>query len=349
MILPRLKYDGKPELVLNGLQLRMKEQIEQKIDRGIYNFEEVDCPVCDSIQREPIGEKDRYGLFFPTNICTHCGLVYTSPRMNQDSYNQFYNDEYRKLYVGTDQPTKAFFEKQRRKGKRIYTFLAENNLIQSSSFSVLEVGCGAGGIIDFFREKGATVKGLDLGEEYIMYGREVHGLDLEAGTLSDIEVTAKPDLIIYSHILEHILDVRDEIEQIKKCAREDTILYVEVPGIKEIHQNYGMNILKYFQNAHTYHFTLESLKNLMGVNGFELIHGNQFVQSAFRKATQEIKAHSDYHATIEFIKKTEKNRPYYSFTKRALTNRMNQAAVKFMEVTRTRTFAKKLKSSFSRR
>ena len=47
-------------------------------------------------------------------------------------------------------------------------------------------------------------------------------------------------------------------------------------------KQYNKDDEKYFQNAHTFHFTLESLENLMAKHGIELIHGNQFVRSAFR-------------------------------------------------------------------
>ena len=66
-----------------------------------------------------------------------------------------------------------------------------------------------------------------------------------------------------------------------------------------------MNILKYFQNAHTFHFTLESGKNLMANNGFELSHGNQFVMSAFRKTKKDLAVISDYQNTIDCIEKME--------------------------------------------
>ena len=120
MLLKRLVNDNVPELKLNNLQKKMKEQVSKKLDAGIYQFENIQCPVCDQKNIECIGEKDRYGLFYTTNICTECGLVFTSPRMNQDSYNEFYNTEYRKLYVGKETATDSFFNHQKDKGERIY-------------------------------------------------------------------------------------------------------------------------------------------------------------------------------------------------------------------------------------
>lgn len=347
MKLPRLKNDGKPELKLNLLQGKMKKQIDLKVQNGNYQFEEITCPICGSDNNEPIGEKDRYGLFYPTNLCANCGLVFTNPRMNQYSYNEFYNSEYRKLYVGSETATETFFNNQKRKGEKIYDFLNDNNIINKYSLYVLEVGCGAGGIVDFFKEKGNKIKGIDLGLEYIKYGQSKHNLDLEVGTLKDLQYKEKPDLIIYSHVLEHILDLNFEIQLIKQLAHKDTVIYIEVPGVKEIHKNYESNILKYFQNAHTFHFTLESLMNLMSKNGFELIHGNQFIQSAFKLSEKPFVLSSDYENVNNYIKITERKRVFYPFTVRGFKNNLKKLIIKTLEFTNTREFAKRIKRTLT--
>ncbi len=341
---PRLKNDKKPELRLNRLQLNMKAEVERKVEEGVYLFEQIECPICRISNKDLLGEKDRYGLFFSTNICHTCGLIYTSPRMTQESYIHFYNSEYRKLYGGIEKPDMTFFDRQRQKGERIYNYLIKNGLLDSADISVLEVGCGAGGIIDFFREKGAKVKGLDLGKEYVDYGKEAYDLDLQVGMLSDLITNEEPDLIIYSHILEHILDVRKEVALIKKYSKRDTLVYIEVPGIKEIHKNYEMNILKYFQNAHTFHFSLESLANLMGTNGFELICGDQFVRSVFKLTPNQIENKNDYQDVLKVLTRFEENRWYYGFTKLGMLKRLTKGGINLLDLTHTRGIARKLKS-----
>ena len=74
--------------------------------------------------------------------------------MTQKSYNQFYDIEYRKLYVGKEVATKEFFRNQYYRGKRIYQYLENNLKINLTNQKVLEVGIGAGGILQYFKEKG---------------------------------------------------------------------------------------------------------------------------------------------------------------------------------------------------
>jgi len=123
MLSKRYRNDGKAIYPLNELQLAIKKQVQEKIARGIYQFESVPCVICKGNDFELLAEKDRYGLYMPVVICQQCGLIQTNPRMNQDSYNQFYRYEYRRLYNGVEVPTEHFFALEYRRGKAIYDYL----------------------------------------------------------------------------------------------------------------------------------------------------------------------------------------------------------------------------------
>jgi len=342
-MLKRLKNDGVAELNLNALQQKMKQQVTEKVKKKTYKFEEINCLICNSSEKKLLGEKDRYGLYLSVNICCNCGLTYTSPRMTQTAYNEFYNTEYRKLYIGTENPKEDFFEDQKKKGEHIFNYFKNHQLLNNDTKYVLEVGCGAGGIIDYFRDKGFQVKGIDLGEKYVNYGKSEHGLDLETATLADISNKKKPDIIIYSHVLEHILDINKEIKLITQFLKKNTLVYIEVPSIKEIHKNYESNILRYLQNAHTFHFTLESLVNLMSKHGFELVEGNQFVKSIFKYTGVFKNYTNDYSSVVNYINQTEKKRFLYPFSIHAIGENAKQKVLSFLDKTDTRSLAKNLK------
>jgi len=79
---------------------------------------------------------------------------------------------------------------------------------------VVEVGCGSGGILDVFRAHGAEVLGVDLAPSRLAYGRS-RGLDLREGTLATLELPRAPELVIYAHVLEHVLEPQAELERIR--------------------------------------------------------------------------------------------------------------------------------------
>jgi len=291
----------------------MKHQVEKKIKNGIYEFEEVPCPVCKEQRFELFAKKDRYGLYMPVVICKDCGLIQTNPRMNQISYNEFYNVEYRKLYIGTESPTDNFFKDQYNYGQGIFEYLRNNSIINSfQDLFVLEVGCGAEGILRYFEEKGCRVKGIDLDQSYIECGTHHYDFDLSVGTIDTLEIDERPDLIIYSQVLEHILTPDKELRTVYKIMSDEGRLYVEVPGVKNLMNSYEMDFLQLLQNAHTYHFTLESLTNLLKMNYFDLLLGNEKINSVFIKSKNHANYSdaivNDYSNVMAYIQKVERLR-----------------------------------------
>lgn len=311
MIGKRYKNDGISILTLNKIQLNAKNEIERKIKNNQYEFENIKCPVCNLDNTKLLSEKDRYGLFYTTCICINCGLVYVNPRMNQISFNKFYDTEYRKLYLGTEAPLNYYFDKQYKRGETIYNFI--NKLIPNETLfglNILEVGCSAGGILLYFKSKGCNVLGVDLDSGYLNYGIDKYGLNLIHGTLQEIPTDFKPDIIIYSHVFEHILDLNKELQLLKNICATKTKVYIEVPGIKNVHKAYDRNMLHYFQNAHTFHFSLTTLTNLFKKNNFTLIKGDEFIRSLFlfEPSSKNSRIINDCENVMQYIKKIEKYR-----------------------------------------
>ncbi|MSP57880.1 MAG: class I SAM-dependent methyltransferase [Flavobacteriaceae bacterium] len=307
-LFPRMMGEGLPSIVLNPIQIRVKQEVANKVKTGEYDFESVFCAVCNADNPECIAERDRYGLYFSVCICKQCGFVYTNPRMTQSAYSAFYDNEYRPLYVGSEVAGEAFFREQQKQGKRIYEFLDSANQISTRPMRVLEVGCGAGGILDFFRSKGHEVMGIDLGSEYVNYGSKNHSLDLRVSTLADFYCEDAIDLIVYSHVMEHILDLYAEIKAIRCLCSSQTKLYIEVPGIKNIHKNYSMDAMTYYQNAHAYHFTLHSIRALLKPHGFAMIAGNEYVKSVFSIGNDSFSQRDEYQSVLYYFRWNERFR-----------------------------------------
>ena len=269
------------------------------------------CCVCDGKNFEILSEKDRYGLYVPVVICKDCGLIQTNPRMTQEAYNQFYEHEYRKLYVGKDAPADKddFFKSEYKHGRGIFQYISENMKREIDNALIVEIGCGAGGILQYFKDKGNEVYGVDLGSEYIEFGRVNYNLNIEIGTIDNvIKKGISPDIVIYSHTLEHILDPVGELIKLKSICSSNTYLYIELPGVKNLIHSYEMNLLKSLQNAHTYYFTLTALKNALRKAGWDFVCGNENIYSIFKPSSSsnnEVNYESDYENVMSFLRRME--------------------------------------------
>lgn len=274
-----LLSSGSPTIPLNNCQQDALKKFQNKLNQGTYSFEEVSC-LCGGTDGYLIAKRDRYGLDCDTCLCKKCGLLRTSKRLVSNSLAKFYDEDYRPIYVGDDRVPDSFFLKQIERGKNIYQFLT-SHIELSQNKTVFEVGCGAGGVLLPFKESGHATFGCDLGSNYLQRGRD-EGLLLEHGDIDILAQFGKADVVILSHVLEHFENPILELRKIKDSLTDNGYLYIEVPGIFAIHKAYGKTI-NFLQNAHLYHFTLNTLTFVLAQAGFKLVWGDENICALFQK------------------------------------------------------------------
>ena len=252
MIGKRYIDDKKACIKLSETQKKNIKLVENRINSGEYFFEKVKCQICNSDNFVNLSEKDRYGLKMSVIICKKCGLVQTNPRMDESSYQKFYKNEYRNIYESGKNAVEKEFQKEVNRGNEIFKFIVENTQIELHDKFIVEIGTGAGGILKKFQSEGNRILGVDFGQDYIEYGLR-HNLNLKVGSVEIVEEEKeKADIIILSHVVEHFLEPIVTLSRIKKLLKDDGIVYIEVPGIKNLENAYEEDFLRYLQNAHVF-------------------------------------------------------------------------------------------------
>jgi len=275
----RLDKINQPVVSLNKIQSNALEKFRYKVDQNIYELEEVPC-LCHKNNSLLISQIDRYGLFVNTHLCKECGIMWTSPRLKEQSLEKFYNEDYRPIYVGSPQSPDDFFQEQVIRGNQIYEFVI-SEFDNKKNLTVFDIGCGAGGILIPFKDNGFLTYGCDIGSEYLKKGRE-ENLILEHGNENSLKKYQKANLIILSHVLEHFPNPSKTLRSISDLLETDGYIYIELPGILKIRETYG-DIILFLQNAHLYHFTLKTLTSLMNKEGFKLVKGNEYICALYQK------------------------------------------------------------------
>jgi 2-polyprenyl-3-methyl-5-hydroxy-6-metoxy-1,4-benzoquinol methylase len=236
-----------------------RKLVKRKIAEGAYQFESVPCAICGGEDFEVIATKDRYEIDNRVVICRDCGLIQTNPRMTAKSYREFYQRDYRQLYTWK-QTIDEHFEHMAHRAERILNFVNQHTKLTPGK--VLDVGCSSGGMLHTFKQSGYDVTGVDYDKSRVEYGT-AKGLNIITGDVYDID--GKFDLIIYSHTLEHILDLKGELRQVAQLLNSGGYLFVDLPNM-----DYWLAYDKTqcLQNAHTYYFTPETLLRLMSLCGY---------------------------------------------------------------------------------
>lgn len=272
---PFYRADGKALVWLSDTQLMARDQVVRKIASGVYRLVDNNC-LCANAEPQKdvvISEKDRYGFSIDQILCSKCGLIRSGQIFDEESNNAFYQNEYRTLYSGNEKADEKFFYEQYQRGLKFVSQISPYVSVDDRQY-VLEIGCGAGGILKAFQENGSEKTiGVDFGENYLTYGR-TWGLNLLNGDYQDLIDDESQQLIILSHVMEHFLKPVEEMINITKKIRPNGFFLIEVPGVFWINKIY-FNPLLYFQNAHVHNYYYEYLKVFFGKLGLKLIFGNE--------------------------------------------------------------------------
>jgi len=287
----------------------LKKQTVDKINN--IPREKIPCPVCKGECFETIREKDKDGIICRNVICEGCGLVMINPRMSEENYKKFYEKYYRPHWTDRGyHTTEAYFSKQIREGKMFVHWL-EDNGIKVRRKSVLDVGCGAGGIGWAFKAiRQCKVLGIDYGREYIDFGKS-KGLDLKVGSYE--QVKEKYDIVILSHVLEHSLNPERDLKYISdNCLKDDGVLLIQCPGILNLSFSaYDFN--QDMEVPHIFNFSLTTLNNFLKKAGFLMVYGDEGIHVIAKNSRVFVDNHymSDYKRVKREIQKAKKYQKYH--------------------------------------
>jgi SAM-dependent methyltransferase len=224
-------------------------------------------------EEEVVAEVDRYGLPIRTVLSRRSGLMRSDPYYSSDYLGVFYREHYRGLYRPRRFSLPWFFAEQVRHGQRVLERLGGK--LQPGA-RVLDVGCGMGGMLVAFAMEGCEVIGFDYGAQYTSKARRL-GLDVRTGGFETVADERPFDLIMMSHVLEHVADPIEFARGAARLLAEDGLCYVEVPGIFNIRAGYDGDFLTYLQNAHQWHFTAATLRAVLARAGLQVEQGDESI------------------------------------------------------------------------
>lgn len=273
--LPLNQEDNTPEIKINSIQKKSIEVFLSKVKSGELNYRYNKC-MCgneDKVLDVLITQQDRYGIPSKNVLCKKCSLIRQDKILDDNSTYVFYTEHYRSIYVGSSVSTNDFFKDQFKRGE-IFLGLVDKKIGLENIKNVFEVGAGAGGILWPFFKAGKLVSGCDYGEKYLQYGIE-KGISLYSGGLDKNKTTQKSqDLLIISHVLEHLNNPIIELNNFIDVVREGGYLLIEVPGSLSAAKTY-VNPVLYFQNAHVNNFNGSFLNLLFAHLGLEVVYGDE--------------------------------------------------------------------------
>lgn len=228
------------------------------------------CPISKSENWIDCIYGDRYEMGIETKICIDSGFIGTNPRPTEKALNNFYKYHYRDYYFACPDPSldeyieSAEYKVATKRAEWLSNFIKPH--INLENKAVLDVGCGDGQFIKKLNQiyKGINLYAIEPDSAYAEMARKtssaiVYDGDLDS-VINDIESKKKSfDLIVISHVLEHLCHPDEKIKRLKSLLSEDGLLLIEVPNIVSPYwSGHGM-----FHIGHINQFTPQSLMRLL--------------------------------------------------------------------------------------
>jgi SAM-dependent methyltransferase len=180
------------------------------------------CKVCSSkhIRKNGVRNADYItGEKFELVSCDVCGTVFTSPEpINLEPY---YPDKYRKYGPIVMMGLSMVFW--------LSAFSITRYFRQVKNRSLLEVGCGPGLLMTFFKKQGWNATGIERNEKMASVAREDYCLDVRACAVEDLPIDEKFDLILMFNVLEHLSDPNEIIRHCRDRLNENGRIIITVP------------------------------------------------------------------------------------------------------------------------
>jgi SAM-dependent methyltransferase len=138
---------------------------------------------------------------------------------------------------------------------------------------VLEVGCGRGDNLNFLKEAGWTVEGIDSDVQAVAIC-QARRLTVRHGTLQEQTYQAETfDAVVMSHVIEHVFDPSQTIRECHRILKPGGTLAMLTPNSNSLgHRLYGSSWLHLDPPRHLHLFNRTTLTGLARGLSFRRLH-----------------------------------------------------------------------------
>jgi SAM-dependent methyltransferase len=216
------------------------------------------CVACNSSNTESLGVKNELEIV----SCRKCKTLYTP-------YSPWYSSQYFYLgyYLKDEEVEPPAFVKT-----RLDEITAAFAPYRQAN-RLLDIGCGAGSLLEAARKHGWQAQGLDVSSHA---AKHVRGLGFEVFE-GELQEAAYPshhfDVVTAAELLEHIPDPRTLVREVARILRPGGLFWTTTPHARGLSARVlGLDWRCIWPPEHLQLFSIGGLKALLGSAGFRDIH-----------------------------------------------------------------------------
>jgi len=230
------------------------------------------CPICGQTNFVPhLITKDHAitNEEFQLVKCSSCNFILTNPQPSEKNIGRYYASE---KYISHSGKSENLFDKIYLLA-RGFTLKWKYRLIQKyvpPKGTLLDYGCGTGEFLEFMKSKNLNVIGVEPNK----VARDKANQKLE-GKISDSLQGINNNtinVITLWHVLEHVHNLNETIKHLTILLKKDGHILIAVPNPNSHDgRKYGTTWAGYDVPRHLWHFTQETMSELLIRNGLKIV------------------------------------------------------------------------------
>jgi len=238
------------------------------------------CPICgnrevDVLHHQKFVQPEGHILpaAYDLVACPRCGFCYADTPASQEIYDEYYEafSKYEDKTTSTGGGASDWdsFRLQQ-------TSAALAAAMPDRQARIVDVGCANGGLLAALKKLGYSyLVGIDPSPVCVANTQALHGIAARVGSIRRMpEAVGQFDLVLLSHVLEHVADLRAAVRVLGGLVKEGGLLYIEVPDASR-YCEFMVAPFQDFNTEHINHFGSFSLANLFRQDGFTVESAGQ--------------------------------------------------------------------------
>ncbi|MEO6837579.1 MAG: class I SAM-dependent methyltransferase, partial [Ginsengibacter sp.] len=203
--------------------------------------------------------------------CKDCTQRFTQNIPEKENIGAYYESQ---DYISHSDTSKGLVNNLYHKVRK-RTLIQKRNLIKNitglKNGNILDVGAGTGAFLNTMKVANWNGIGIEPDKNAREKAKELYGITLEDSEKIYSLPSQSFDAITLWHVLEHVHDLHEYVEQLKKLLSANGILFIAVPN----YTSTDAKIYKEFWAAydvprHLYHFSPKAMKNLLKAHGLKI-------------------------------------------------------------------------------
>jgi SAM-dependent methyltransferase len=204
--------------------------------------------------------------------CQSCGFVYADTEVTQTVYDYYYANFSK--YQDARDPMGGENPVDVERLKKTVEYVAKT--LTDKQARVLDVGCANGAMLGALKYLGYLhLNGIDPSPVSAENAKQRYDIVVYEGSLSNPpQDIGRFDLVILSHVLEHVKELKQALNHVRELQPDKGFLYVEVPDASR-YADFVYSPFQDFNIEHINHFSLYSLTRLLQTCGFHVREGGR--------------------------------------------------------------------------